>query len=538
MIAVWLCVCAAQWDNDGLWYQSDAPRHAATGLFWKDVVLARPTNPLDFAYRYFARYPVIAPSVHPPGFYLLEGAAFGVFGPSPYVGKGLVLASALMAALFLTAWLQRWVSPEAGLAGPLFLTLPGIVVWSNTLVLNVPALALGLAALYYGRLALETPTGRRANAYAVAAATLSTATILTYYTGAVVVAVWCAWAVAFYRDRLPWKRAVFWGAVGLALVLAILAAAATWAPAQVLLSVYAPSRLLKLDAWTYYGKHLSELTGSHVIVLSVTGAIIGLRSPRWRRETTFALIWLGVVYVAFSVKRGREPRYLLPILPPLLSLAAIGVLVAVQRLAALRRGHLGRWPVTVALAALIAGQTWRVTQVRVPSVKGIRDVAEFLARVAPDDAYFYDGDYAALFTFWVMAGDPGFQRRVALADKLLYTWAVDRTWRLAEFAASPEEVVEILTQRGGCRWVAVEVGNEGTRVSAARHLRTAVRGPAFEFVRSFGVSGAIVDRVDLYRLRGPIAAVEEVDMPFQVLGEGVRRRARPIDPERRADRSP
>src|SRR6185312_4522300 len=47
--------------NDGLWYQGDAPRHAANGLFWYDLITAGSTNFTHFAARYYARYPVINP---------------------------------------------------------------------------------------------------------------------------------------------------------------------------------------------------------------------------------------------------------------------------------------------------------------------------------------------------------------------------------------------------------------------------------------------------------------------------------------------
>ncbi len=79
-IAVWGYVVALHWNNDGLWYQRDSSRHAANGLFWWDFLTSLPVNPLQFALSHYARDPVINPTAYPPGFYVLEGVAYRVFG--------------------------------------------------------------------------------------------------------------------------------------------------------------------------------------------------------------------------------------------------------------------------------------------------------------------------------------------------------------------------------------------------------------------------------------------------------------------------
>src|ERR1051325_11455474 len=119
IVVVWLYVVVLHARNDGLWYAGDAARHALNGLFWWDFLAARPSRPADFALSYYARYPAINPTAYPPLFYLLEGVAFRVLGPSPYVAKGLVLGFALLGCLYISAWLRRWVSREAGWGGAL-----------------------------------------------------------------------------------------------------------------------------------------------------------------------------------------------------------------------------------------------------------------------------------------------------------------------------------------------------------------------------------------------------------------------------------
>src|SRR5262245_43017275 len=76
----WLYVIGLHLNNDGLWFVGDAARHAANGLFWGDFLRSLPVPPVEFALAYYARYPVINPTIHPPGFYLLEGGIFWLFG--------------------------------------------------------------------------------------------------------------------------------------------------------------------------------------------------------------------------------------------------------------------------------------------------------------------------------------------------------------------------------------------------------------------------------------------------------------------------
>ena len=92
-----------------------------------------PVNPLEFALRYYARYPVIQPAAYPPLFYLLQGAAFAVFGISPYVAKSLVLLFALVGGCYALAWLRRWVAEEAGWGSLLLMLQPAVIQLSHAI---------------------------------------------------------------------------------------------------------------------------------------------------------------------------------------------------------------------------------------------------------------------------------------------------------------------------------------------------------------------------------------------------------------------
>jgi hypothetical protein len=519
VIAAWIYLCGLHWSNDGLWFSGDAAVNAANGLFWRDYLSGPSLDPKGFALAYYARYPAINLTTHPPAFHLLEAAMFTAFGASPYVAKGLVLGFALVASLYVTAWLRRWVAEEAGVAGALVPLLPGVVVWSHAVMLNVPALALALGTLYHSRRWLESPTRRNA----ILAGASGTAVVLTYYTAGVVMPIILAWAITMHRRRLtenPGRLAV--GLVGSALlVTAILTFALRWAPTQVLLTLPLPEKLGSLDNWTYYLECSPRLIGLPLLALSASGLVAGALVRRWRRETLLLASWIGTLYLFFSLLRAREERYILLIIAPLVGLCAIAVVSATRWIGAIagwRRGRV-RAAAICALVALTLGQAGLAAQVRVPQVEGFREVVAFLEHVEPDGVYLYDGQHTGIFTVYVQFGDPGYRRRVVRGDKLLYATAIYSRWRRRQFVSSPQETIEALRERGGARWVAISIEDQAPSNDAARHLRAAVEGPEFELCRSFPIHAWGVRRVDVYRFLPPIRELEEVSLPFPILGD-------------------
>ncbi len=529
LLLAWTYMWALQIDNDGLWYRGDAARHGLNGFFWADYLRDFTWDARGYALSYYARYPGIDPASRPPFFYLLEGAAFILIGPSPYVAKGLVLCFALMAAVYLWVWLRRWVAPEAAWAAPLFLLLPGVSRWSHAIMMQVPALALSLAALYHGRAWLEAPARATRDFYLAAA--LSLLAILTYYPAGMVVFVIAAWiAMRRQRDGLIDRKRTVVIALAMLLLLPFAWLIARWAPTPLGWVVPKAAALATLSNWTYYFGELQYICNLHLLGLAGLTAAMGVWSPRWRRETLMLVSWILVMYVVLSLLVAKDLRYALLVSAPLVGLAAIAVLILCEWLVNLAaRVTLGAPAVAATvLLLLVAAQAYLAASYPVLSVSGYRELASFMARLAPDEPIFYDGFSDGNFTFYIRAGDPQFRRRVVVGHKLLYTYAMFAGWRQQDFAHSPEQVIDILRRRGGARWLAIEIGKETEQVAAMRYLRQAVKTPAFELVRSFPIAAYQTERVDVYRLKLPIAEVAEVELPFPVLGQDVKYRVRPI----------
>ena len=531
LLVVWIYLWSLQFDNDGLWYRGDAARHAMNGLFWIDYLRDFTFNAKEYALSYYARFPAIDPASRPPLFYLLEGAAFSLFGPSPYVAKGLVLCFALVAAVYLWAWLQRWVSTEAAWAAGLFLLLPGICQWSHAVMLNVPALAFSLAALYHTRSWLDTPHATLRNFWPVPVLTLCT--VLTYYTAGVVICV-IAGIILFHRGlRRPvsGKKAVLLIVVALG-VLPFMWIILHWAPLPVSWIIPRPANLVTVSNWMFYPSRVLHFCNLHLLILVIGGAVSWLWSRHWRLELTYAWIWILCLYIPLSIIEAKEARYALLVSIPFIIMSAIAVVQVSEWLVA-RALHwrLRSTDVTVAvLLALLMLQVYFAASYRVTAVSGYKDVAAFLAEVAADEPVFFDGFDDGIFIFYVRAGDPAFRRRVVTSSKVLYTSAFFPGWQQQDFVHSPEDVIDVLRQKGGCRWFAIEQGSRTADLAPMRYLRQALQTPAFELVRSFPITAPQTDRVDIYRFTLPITAVDEVELPFAVLGPNVRYRVRPIPP--------
>ena len=531
LLLAWLYLCGLQPDNDGLWFQGDAPRHAINGFFWIDYLRDFTLDPTTFALSYYARYPAIDPASRPPVFYLIEGTAYQLFGPTSFVAKGVVLGFALVAAFYVMAWLRRWTSKGSGYAAAAFLLLPAMVTWSHAVMLNVPSLAFGLAALYHARCWIEQSRKRDL----ALSAMLTVLGILTYYQTGAVLFVMACWLVIGghlkkWAGREMFAAILVCGVVLLPFIWLI----ARWAPLQLDWVFPDTSTLTSMKTWTYYPRRIPALFPNYLLGLAAIGTIGGLVQPRWRRETAFLVSWIAVLYVVFGVLHAKDLRYALPAIVPLMCLSVIGVYwCGLAVTARLGLGLAAATRITAAgLLAVITYQAYAASKLQVPSVSGFRELVSFLDDVGADETLFYDGYYDGVFTFLVRAGDENFDHRVVIGNKMLFSFATLNVWQSRDFAESPEQAIEILRKFVGCRWVAIEYSTTHGHIYLNQHLREAVKSPAFELIRSFAITAPVADRVDLYQLKLPVEEVREVEMRLRTSGAEATYHVRPIPPRR------
>jgi len=534
--AAWIFLCWLHWANNGIWF-FDAPQHAAHGFFWGDFLRDFTFDIREYVTSYFARYPSIRPTRYPPVFYLLMALTYAVFGPSPHHAKCLVLSFTLMTALYTIAWCRRWVAKEAGWAGALIVLLPIVVKWSHAVMLNIPVLALSIAGLYHYRIWLSSAPDAPNWRHLYLAAALALLSILTHVVSCTILLLFFVWLITEKRWRWLTKPKTLLVALASALILLPWFLVVMKYERGRVAAVVGPSARLTEPSqwhWLYYFRHAASLFDVHILCLCFVGIIIGLCVSRWRRETIRLLVLMLTYYLFLSYMGWPDVRYIIVLTLPVSIFSVLALIAVLQRIA--RRvipiPSIAKLAIPLTILLLFAGQLWMATRVPVPCVSGYDALAKYLEERAPDEAVFYDGIRDDIFALYVRAGDPGYQRRAVCGNRLLY--ARNGFGRAEQYVSSPEEVIELLAQKGGCRWIAVDALYRKEH-AATEHLRTALNGPHFEWVRSFPIKrngwriGQEDSQVDLYRFLKPIVPVEEVEIPYVSQGKIVRERVRPIE---------
>ncbi len=504
ILFVFFLIAGLNAGNDGLWFQGDAPRHAANGLFWWDVIATHPVALRDFALRYYARYPIINPIAYPPLFYLLEGIAFRLISPSPLVARFVVLAFGMLAGFYTMAWARRWVGPQAGWTGAFLALTPGVVLWTNAVMLNVPAMALGIVCLYHWRRWTESGRAKQL----AAAACSAMAAVMMYYQGGIAVLICLVWLVLFRRNSHAGWRTLGWVAVAAVAAVGLIVAAERLAPPLVARFLPDSSFLVSSTAWTFYAGKLPELPGRAALLLGLGGVAAGLLMRRWRTEAAWLIVWMATPIVTFSVLRGTDSRYIMLVTPAFLIAAAIGIAAIAAWMPVLS----AEWRTVLLLAGIAAG-IWSATRVRVPSEAGFREAANYLHEQAPAEPVLYDGYHDGVIGFYIRARDPRFEGRLILGQQLLYHYGPSTSFDYIETsrAVSTDDVVR-LVQGSGCRFIAIEIGSHSTWARSQRLLRESVGRPEFRLVRSFPVTSATAQRIDVYRFLSPGPPVATVDL--------------------------
>ena len=525
-VAAWGYVVALHWDNDGLWYQGDAAVHAANGLFWWDFLTRLPSNPLNFALSYYARYPVINPTAYPPVFYVLEGALYRIFGVSPLVAKGLVLGFVFLGTFYLIRWLRRWVGEAAGWAGVLFALQPVVIVWGHTVMLNVPCTALGIAALYHWRRWLEHLPSRHIY-WAAGFALLAT---LTYLPTIVVVLIMVGWSVEKGQARaFLERRALTAAGASAGLLLPWAWVAAKWNPGYRQVAIYLGDYpFWKFASWIYYLEQVPRMVAIPLLLAALLGLGVGLWSKHWRKEVFLAVTWFAVCYLWFSFFSVKEQRYALLLVPPIVLIAAVGICGTFQALARMSVERGPHW-IPTGLILLIVFHVWMAHSVLVPKVTGFQEMVRYLKHEAPGEWFFYDGAYSGVFTFYLRAEDPHFSNGVIRASKLLYATKIDPKFGLVENVSSPEQVVDLLQRQCGCRFLVIE-RRIPANIQAEHYLRQALAGNQFRLVRSFHLDTPGGSDVDLYTFASTVSSPGRLDLQFPILGDNVRFWVKPIEP--------
>jgi hypothetical protein len=455
-------------------YYTDEAQHAVTGLFVADALQDLPLrHPVQYAYRYYAQYPAVAILHWPPLFYLFEGVSFLLLGPS-------VVSARLTIIFFTVVLLYQWFllveeqqdSYTAGVSTAILGLLPMVLLFEKTVMLEIPSLALGVAAIRYWIRYLDQ--GRRSSLYWFG---LWLSAALLCKQTSVYLLVFCALSWSLKRK---WDRIFSRDALAVAAMVAVLAG-----PFLVLMLVMQGKAVAndlgshRMSGWeriSYYAESLPGTFSPALLALAVLGLLLAWRWNR-RGQTSLMVCWILAGYLTFSWFGQKEARFAIYWFPPLVYFA-VGLLTQSFKAPRLR---IAMRAAAAGLVALLAVPAW--SQQR-PYISGYKDVASHLVNQYHAGIVLFDGPVPGNFVFFMRALDPG--RHFLILRKLLYADDIRPGDSTEELLNSEQELSDIF-RRDGIRFAVVSE-NLAIRFRSQHILRDELRTDQFQLLGRFPIS--------------------------------------------------
>ena len=453
-------------------FNIDEPDHAATGLYFHDLLLDHPlTHPVEYTYLYYAHYPSLGLIHWPPFFHFCEGIMFLLFKPSVVTARVTVLLFALLGLYFWLRFVSEALhSPWIGALATLFLALaPGVFLYEKVVMLEVPSLAFCIAASYFWSRYLRMEESKAAYWFGIFAG-LS----LVTKQNSIYLAPFCLLTIiASGKWRLLLRRptiiavAICLFLAGPFYVLAFRLHAGTIGKDVLNASVSEVSR------FTFYFLTLPDQLGWPLLVLSMLG-IVTYRLWDKDRNAKFMMFWIVASYLTLTFVGVKAPRYAIYWIPPF-------IYFAVAPLSALR-GWL-RVSASIVMTGLLATTISSSWVYQRPYISGYAASARRITELTKSGFILFDGDLPANFIFFVRRYDPG--HRFFVLRKALYTGQIMPQYGSVELLHTERDLNDLIT-RYGIRFVVV---SEKTPLvfSVQATLRKLLSSDQFRFVERFTV---------------------------------------------------
>jgi hypothetical protein len=522
LVAVLLAIALAQglaWRTSEPFYNNDETRHVMTGVFVRDLLVDRPLDrPKDYAVQYYLQYPALGLVVWPPLFYGVEGVLMLVAGTSFPVAKALIAFFSALAFTYFFLLVRRTHGvPAAAVATLLFGFAPLVFLLSRHVMLEMPALAFVLAAIFHFVRYLDR--GRRLDIFIAAAAAAGFA--LTRYDAFFLLVFFLLCLLAPRRFDVL-RRGEVWLAALLALALVLpvyVPMLAQFGRAHILVTVHGGADPLPgggpLHALAFYPEALPHQIGWLTAVAGLAGALSALRPAR-RRACWPYLALAAATYLAFTPLAERDPRHAIYWIPAFALLAWEGI----DWIA----GGLPRARPFLA-AVLVCAALWSAMTGPLRYVRGYEEAARYVvANTRSSHFAFIDGFLNGDFIYQIRRHDPGRRLWVLRGDKLLYGVLNDPNGSYKEYAGGEGAILETL-YRYDPELLVIEEPQVRFKMPMAERLRQtlAAHPERFERVKSIPIESNVPAfrgvRLDIYRskVRNPHP---ERRLAFDMIGLG------------------
>jgi hypothetical protein len=392
---------------DGL----DEAQNVMGGWFFVDALHDMPwRHPVQWGFDYYAQYPALGFVFWPPFFHFVEGLFFLVFGFDLAVAQLCLLAFAMVlgAGAYLAA-APRMGRTLALLAALLVLTMPLLAGLQNTMLLEIPTLAMALATvvLYQRVVARGAWRGWRE---VVLIAVVSAMAIYTKQTILFVFPAMLFDLAVNHRGLLKNRRTWCCAALFVLLCLPLAVFTVKYGGANlaqsfgnlgnVFIEEHKVSPRWSIAGWTYYAQQLFTAVNPAVTALALAALGWGIVRRPLLRENALWIGWLAAWWLLFSWFDNKQPRFVAFAVPGLVMLAVGGAAWITSASRRLRAAACG------VLAVVLVCQSATASRQRYVGYSGMEPIVQrlFVENGKGNLAYF-DG-FRQMFVPFVRLHDP------------------------------------------------------------------------------------------------------------------------------------
>ena len=476
-------------------YTEDEAHHAVTGVYFADFLRDLPlTHPVQYTYQYYARYPALGLIHWPPFFHFCEGVLFRVAGPSLLLARITVVLFALVGASFWFLLMRELVNARAAVFATLALAFaPAVLVYEQSVMLEVPSLALCIAASYFWLHVLRDGTRRQYTIFAVFfLLAMFTKQQSAYMLPFCLLTILAERKWSLFTDRFN----LVIGAIGAALLGALVVLTVFVHRASV-----ADHIEIRLADPLYYLRALPGQFGWPMLLMCIAGIVL---SPWWssKRNTTFMLLWILATFLAIAFLAAKSERYTIYWVPAFLYFASWPFAIKWPDKLWAR----GAVPTIAALVLLATG--WVAWRIPYPYITGFGNAAAALTHADPQGGVvLYDGYWNGNFVFEMRLRDT--QRKFVVLTKGLYAMRITLAFGAEELAHNEAQIQELLSAYGIRYLVLTEQPDYEFPIQ--EKLREVVQTPQFRLVQRIPAVSSVYPYVSGIRIyenlqAGPPAA--------------------------------
>ncbi len=463
--------------HSGLWYP-DAPSHALNGAFYKDMIEEGGVlHPRSYAERYYVQYPNLTVGIYPPVFYTIEALFFKLFGVSPLVARLAVLLFTLLGVNMFFLLSRLWFPFGLSVVGSiLYLLQPAMLFGQKNVMLEIPALAMSIVALYCIYIGTE-----RGNSWALFSAPLFMAlAFLTKQSAIFLLPVFCVWMI-LGRKWNSMRSGYFISGVliGTVIILPWVFVNLTIGRFYVVASAFQGYHLW--SNFLYYLRHSSEIISYPLLFLSILSLIL-FKKLKNQHGYKLAVLWGCSVLFLVSVTEYKEPRYAIFLVPAVVILSMQVIWLFKESFTTFFQG---RKVYAILMIILICLHLNEEQVMGGREILGFHQPADFIVKDLDCVSVLYDGYFDSNFIFHMRARDKDRRVFVFRASKVVFSGK----WTLAlgynELIGEVSEFYDIL-DRYSIKYI-VQEERDLVNTPANRRLREWIQEAKFKLVQKYSI---------------------------------------------------